>query len=344
MGIKQAVLKSLTVPGATVPFLPLLRDRATILTLHRFRDPDHRVEGTDPAALDQGLAYLRRERYELLGVEELFRRLAGDGPPLRRAVAFTLDDGYLEQATVAAPVFARYDCPATTFVATGFLDGRIWFWWDRIEHVFNQTRRHEASFSLNGVPLSYSWDSPAARERARADFIEKCLQAPDAAKHAMIDELALSAEVELPAAPPARYRPMSWEQLRRCEKSGMSFGPHTVTHPILSRASDEESRRELVESWSRLREEASRPAPVFCYPNGNWADFGPREIAVLDELGLAGAVVGVWGYADARAFRRDSAERFKVRRFGYLDDLPHLIQFVAGIERLKRIFRREEAA
>ena len=62
--------------------------------------------------------------------------LSGDGPPLNRAVAFTIDDGYVEQATVAAPVFAEFDCPVTTFVTSGFLDRALWFWWDQIEYVF----------------------------------------------------------------------------------------------------------------------------------------------------------------------------------------------------------------
>jgi peptidoglycan/xylan/chitin deacetylase (PgdA/CDA1 family) len=80
------------------------------------------VEGLDPAVLEKRLSYLRRHGYELVGLEELFRRLAGEGAPLRRVVAFTIDDGYLEHATIAASLFARYDCPVTTFVATGFVD------------------------------------------------------------------------------------------------------------------------------------------------------------------------------------------------------------------------------
>jgi peptidoglycan/xylan/chitin deacetylase (PgdA/CDA1 family) len=344
MGIKEILLKSLTVPGAVLPFWPLLRDRATILTLHRFRDADHGVDGIDPALLDRELAYLRRQRYELIGLEELFGRLAGDGPPLHRAVAFTLDDGYLEQATVAAPVFARYDCPATAFVTTGFLDGTIWFWWDRIEYVFLNTRRCKVSIGLDGDGMRYSWEDDAGRRRAQVDFIRWCLRAPDAIKEAGIAALARSAEVEIPAGPPPRYRPMSWDQLRDCEWLGMRFGPHTVTHPILSRTTDEQSRRELVESWTRLKDEANRPVPVFSYPNGGLNDFGPREVSILEELNFLGAVVGVGGYADARAIRRDAMERFRVRRFGYLGDLPHLIQCVAGVERLKQIIRREDAA
>lgn len=344
MGIKEIVLKALTVPGGTAPFAPLLKDRAAVLMLHRFRDAGRGVDGLDPAALEGGLAYLRRQRYELLGLEELFRRLADGGAPLRRTVVFTMDDGYLEQATVGAPLFARYDCPVTTFVTTGFLDGKIWFWWDQIEHVFLQTRRREVSARLDGAELRYSWEDEGGRQRAQADFTDRCLQVPDPMKHAGITALARSAEVEIPAAPPLQYRPMSWDQLRECERFGMSFGPHTVSHPILSQTSDERSRHEVTESWTRLRAEASRPLPVFCYPNGGWTDFGPREIGVLEELGFVGAVVGDWGYADARAFRRDAWERFKVRRLGYRGDLPHLVKIVSGAERLHRIIRRKDVA
>jgi hypothetical protein len=47
---------------------------------------------------------------------------------------------------------------------------------------------------------------------------------------------------------------------------------------------------------------------------------------------------------DARVFRREARERFKVRRFGYPETLPRLIQIVAGVERLKQIIRRADVA
>jgi peptidoglycan/xylan/chitin deacetylase (PgdA/CDA1 family) len=344
MGIKGIVLEALPVARLTTFFARLLRHRATILTLHRFRDPDLAVEGMDPRALDAGLAYLRRHRYELLGVEELFRRMAGGGPPLRGAVAFTLDDGYLEQATVAAPVFARYDCPATTFVITGFLDGALWPWWDRIEHVFRETPRRQLNARLAGAAVQYAWTDDDGRRSAQADFVERCKRVPDATKETAIAALACAADVEIPVTPPPRYRPMSWSQLRQCEGRGMRFGPHTVTHPVLSRTGDEQSRREVTDSWARVRAEARDPVPVFCYPNGGREDCGPRERAVVAEQGFLGALLSVGEYVDARVLRRNASARLQVPRFGYPDDLPHLVQIVAGVERAKRIVRRQVVA
>jgi peptidoglycan/xylan/chitin deacetylase (PgdA/CDA1 family) len=339
--IKALAARMFASPAIAAAFSPFMRGRATILMAHRFHDPDRGVEGQDPDAMRRGLAYLRKERYELLSLQELFARLAGVGPPVRGAVAFTIDDGYADQARIGADVFAEYDCPVTTFVTSGFLDGRLWMWWDRVEHLIRRTSRRELGVTLGGSPLAYRFEEPADRERAIADFVPRCKRVPDAEKHRAIEEMAAAAEVDLGVGPPPEYAPMSWDDLRACERRGMSFGPHTVSHPILSRATDEQARFELVESWDRLRAEASRPVPIFCYPNGTWEDFGPREEKTLEAMGLLGAVVGVPGHADGASWRNGGGSRFRVRRYVHPSDAVRLIQYVSGIERCKQILRRE---
>lgn len=116
----------ISAPGVASLFSPAQRDCATIFMLHRFQDPNRGIAGFDPAQLRRGLEYLRKNRYELVSLENIFDRLARRGSALRGAVAFTIDDGYVDQAEIAGGVFAEFDCPVTTFVATGFLDGHLW--------------------------------------------------------------------------------------------------------------------------------------------------------------------------------------------------------------------------
>lgn len=338
--LKRSALSILAAPGITAPFYPLMRGRAAIFMLHRFRDLDRGIEGTDPALVRRGLALLRRRRYALLSLGDLFRRLKGEGEPLRRAVAFTIDDGYAEQAEVAGPIFAEFDCPVTTFVTTGFLDGQLWFWWDRIAWVFRETRRQHFEVELGSSREELAWDSPERRAAVAEAFIQRCKTVSDAEKHVAILRLAAAAEVTMPDTPPPDCAPMSWDQVRACEARGMSFGPHTVTHPILSRTDAAQSRREILDSWTRLREEARDPVPIFCYPNGGWKDFGPGEIANLREAQLEGAVVGEWGLADSREFNgADADAAFRVRRIPFPEDVPHLVQYVSGVERAKLALR-----
>jgi peptidoglycan/xylan/chitin deacetylase (PgdA/CDA1 family) len=132
---------------------------------------------------------------------------------------------------------------------------------------------------------------------------------------------------------------MSWEIARRSERAGMTFGCHTVSHPILSRTSDDQARHELTNSWQRLQAEVERPVRVFCYPNGRLEDFGEREIELLRGLGFRGAVVGVPGYVEARRLRERSDDRWRVRRFSWPDNSADLLQYVGGFERFKEILR-----
>ena len=337
--LKRLLLGALTGSAVSRIWAPFMRGRGTIFMLHRFTDPELGTSGHDPALLRAALAYLRRERYELVSLTELLRRLGDATPRLARAVAFTIDDGYLDHATVAGKIFAEFDCPVTTFVTTGFLDGAMWFWWDRIEFVFDCTTRPALDVELDAQPLRYSRDPATGYREAQEDFTARCKNVPEEEKLAAIQRLAGAADVELPDRPPLRYAPMSWDQLRTLERRGMSFGPHTVTHPILARTTSDQSRQEIEESWRRLTAQAASPVPVFCYPNGQPHDYGDREITVLQELGFTGAVVGTTGYARRHDFMRSPDGPFRVRRFAYPDDLREFAQCVSGFERVNQLVR-----
>jgi peptidoglycan/xylan/chitin deacetylase (PgdA/CDA1 family) len=311
--------------------------------LHRFRTPYTLAEGYDPAALRRALAYLRRKKYNLVSIEQLLRHNLEGRPVPNRSIAFTIDDGYADHAEVGAPIFAEYDCPVTTFVTTGFLDEKIWFWWDQIEFVFANSRLSTVFTQLGDTSLEYPLGSPLERTTATSDFVARCKAIPNEFKLEAIERLAIAGEVSVPQKAPARYAPMTWDQLRACEERGMTFGPHTVTHPILSRVSDQQSRWEITESWRRLGEEARRPVPVFCYPNGGAADYSEREIATLEQMRFLGAVIGSAGFVSSRTLRAGNAELFRTRRFPFPDSLSYLVQSVSGAERMKHLLRGEPA-
>ena len=252
-----------------------------------------------------------------------------------------MDDGYADQAEVAGPIFSRYGCPVTTFVTTGFLDGQLWFWWDKIEYIFSRTTRRSIQVSLVDKPTVYAWNDEAERQRSQTDFTLRCKNISEEDKNLAIIALAEEAEVQLPAAVPLAYAPMTWEQARACEQGGMSFGPHTVTHPILSQTQALQSGIEIAESWRRVSGEVRNPVPIFCYPNGQWQDFSSRETAVLQQLGLRGAVVGEPGFADRVRFNKNWEGPFRVRRLAFPENFPILVQYVSGIERCKQLLRGE---
>ena len=140
MGLIRRLYHNLImVPGLPFFFRFARRDYATIFMMHRFTHRDRFIEGIDPGQLREGLDYLRRNNYEFLSLTDLFDRLGKSGAGLTGAVVFTIDDGYADHADIAALVFAEFDCPVTTFVTSGFIDGELWMWWNKIEYIFQKT-------------------------------------------------------------------------------------------------------------------------------------------------------------------------------------------------------------
>jgi hypothetical protein len=147
--------------------------------------------------------------------------------------------------------------------------------------------------------------------------------------------------VEFPPRPPPRFAPIAWDDVRRLSRCGVTFGPHTVTHPVLSRTGDEQSRFEIVESWRRVRDEAGDGAvPVFCYPNGERGDFTAREESTVALNGMRAALSTSIGYASHRHFSVSRPmERFRLPRFSYSEASLAFIQVASGVERAKMALR-----
>jgi len=336
--IKRALLTPLYVPGLAKGIASLTGSDATIFMLHRFSCPEEGVRGLDPAMLRKILSLLRREHYELISLFDIFQRLR-EAKPLKHAVAFTVDDGYFDYATVAAPIFEEFDCPATIFVVSGFLDGKLWLWWDQIQFIFQNTRKSELPVNVGGQSLRYALNSPAARVDAARDVSARCQDTPTDGWLSFVRNLSREADVEIPLTPPRQFKPLSWDEARELEKHGVGFGPHTVTHPRLSSCLDDLSKWEMATSWKRLVDELAHPVPVFCYPFGRRCDFGEREVAHVSNLGLWGAVAGYGGRIRSGQSCKMS-ELCRVPRFPIGNSLLHILQCTSGSENVKARLRR----
>lgn len=332
---KRLALKLLTGSGLPAIARRLSRDRTTVLVLHRFTEPGADIAGHDPARLRRDLEYLRREGYELLALEDAVWRHAKGDPTPRNTVCFTVDDGYEDFATLGAPAFSAYDCPVTVFLMTGFLDGETWPWWDQLEHVFRLTshRRLELE-SADGLDV-LEWDGEMERRDVVDRIVEYCKTIPDADKWRMIRHLSDRLEVALPDRPPPRYSPLTWDDVRRLARTGLfRFGAHTVTHPILSRTSREQTEWEILESRARIAAETEASSSIFCYPNGDPASFGSRELEILARSGFSSAVTTVHGYLSSGCFTAPWSA-YSLPRYPYPGDGPRLVEVVSGLRRFR---------
>lgn len=302
---------------------------ATIFTLHRFTDGGDTDIGTDVALLRRVLARLRRQGVAFMRLRDLAWHVRTRTPFAGPTAVFTVDDGYQDFADLAAPIFAGFDCPATVFLVTEFTAGRQWCWWDRITVAFLRSPLREVAVGIDGRILRFTLGNPAMRRANASVVIEALKWVRDTERRRVVRIIGELLRVEIQDTPEAEYSALGWDGVRSLARTGVDFAPHSLTHPMLSRVSPERARHEIQQSWLDLRAQIDDPAPVFGYPNGSIDSFGPREIAIVRESGMMGAVAIERRYVDPMSCVGD--DRFKLARFPTPEDPTSASYLASGM-------------
>lgn len=331
--IKKAFVNALALNPILSLGGTLYEHKVPIFMLHRITCRELGVRGHDPDLLRSSLAFLRKHKFNFVTTDDVAHAVQNQNPLPPKSVAFTFDDGYLEQVNIATDIFSEYDCPATFYVSTGFVKGDLWFWADKTHFIVErcnpmQLQRVMALFpnlifegTNKSIVVSHINEN---LKLFRLDEINK-----------IINEAAVEAGIGLPLNAPEKYRATSWSHLRAIEKRGMMVGAHTYSHPILSNESDQVSKHEIERSTLDINMQLQNPSKVFCYPVGRQQDFSQREIEHVKSMGYVAAISSMPGSMDVRA----KESLFSMPRFSFPDTHTDFVQYATWIESFKSQFR-----
>jgi peptidoglycan/xylan/chitin deacetylase (PgdA/CDA1 family) len=330
MGFKSLLLKCVDATNLYPLFNRYTKNTATVFMIHSVTPAGVRRDGAIPADTLAGhFEYLKRNNYRVLSLREYVQALIRH-EKTHKSVVFTVDDGYRDFYLNAFDVFKSFGYPATVFITSDFIEKKLFFWWDTIEYVFQTT-------SLGQVDLDFiemgqaRLGSDEDRARVTQSVIFYCKKLPNDEKLILIARLVKLLNVDISCQPQGIYEPLSWDEIRKMNKSGIDFFPHTKTHPILSRISLEQQAMELREPKSLIEDRLGARGDIFCYPNGGRDDFTDETIAILKSSGYIAAVMGVPGF-DSTGKTQDL---FRLKRFVMPTESLLFKQYVSGLERFK---------
>lgn len=89
---------------------------------------------------------------------------------------------------------------------------------------------------------------------------------------------------------------LSWEQVREMSNGGISFGAHTLTHPLLTRIPRKQAEEEICLSKVIIEQHLGRPVATFAYPSGDYDSYTKK---ITREAGYSAAVSTLPGYNTA---------------------------------------------
>jgi peptidoglycan/xylan/chitin deacetylase (PgdA/CDA1 family) len=282
--VKQLVRVGLHRFGGLKPVLWRTRRSFRILTYHRF---SNRFHPGGPESLRRQCVFLKRN-FEVLPLSHIGECLRSGTRIPDRALAITIDDGYRDILLDACPVFQEAGIPATVFLITGFLDRKLWPWWNQVEYAIQHSRKTLVETVVAGQKLQVPLQSAQQRDAGQAAICSRLVQIPNSSRLAFLRALPELFELDIPPEPPLDYAPLSWDEVRSLTLSGIEFGAHTQTHPVLPSIEDpEEIKEEIVGSKARIDRELGCPTPCFCYPNG---DVNGAVLQVVKQAGFEIAV------------------------------------------------------
>ncbi len=243
----------------------------TILTYHRVL-PDDEARTYPLGSLAMPETHFREQmalaadRFVVLPLREALTRLrAGSDEAL---LAVTFDDGYDDNAALAAPILEKQAIRGTFFLVSDFVLAGRPMWFDLIARAWSDLGPSALAESCNDF-------LDTCPERLH-DLMAALKQCDPSRRERLVRELGSRLD-------PARLpRAMSPDQARSLSTRGHEIASHTSTHPLLPQLDDESLARELTASRDALAELIGTPPEGLCYPNGDHDD---RVVAAARDAG-----------------------------------------------------------
>lgn len=272
--------------------------RALVLMYHRVAQVT--ADPWDLAVTKENFGqHLASLKSNVIPLSELIGQLR-EGRIKKNAVCITFDDGYTDNYMTAAPVLEKYNCPATFFIAAGYINRKEMFWWDTLSAIFLRKPQlpPELSISINEKSFHFiledngrisapqlaaheKWRWPARPTTQRCKIYLDLWQAIRDSSKDEIDSIlkALIKWSGFSHKYTADIAPMNTEQLSQLSANKLfSLGVHTMSHPALGQHGRHVQEEELLSCRKYLQQHFSNYTDAVAYPYGH---YNPDTLSIM---------------------------------------------------------------
>jgi peptidoglycan/xylan/chitin deacetylase (PgdA/CDA1 family) len=219
----------------------------------------------------------------------------------RIPLVLTFDDGYSDNYTHAFALARELQVPITIFLIPGYIDSGEYFWWREGKRLVCRAQVDEAAIEGH----IYHLNQPGERKALVQAIDTRLRHAKSVAeREAFLATARKALAVPLAIAPEEEPTlPLTWSQVREMEESGwVSFGSHTMHHPILAYLTDPvEVQREVGECHAMLEQQLGHPVRTFAYPVGQLQHIGNNVLHAVQQAGYDWALTTMYGFNTARS-------------------------------------------
>ncbi len=243
-----------------------------------------------------------KEHYRIITVEKAVEEMKYGGGLKENSVALTIDDGYTSTYDIVFPLLRKYECAATVYIPTDWINGKMTFWWDDLADMVQASDLEkidlESIIRLLGDnffrPLKKQSDEYSTKVNLYEQISFALMQLPDGKlgeTMTTVKELLLGeADYEK-----TDHQPLNWNQIKEMADYGVNFGGHTCSHINLSHSDKNMIEQEIIASKTEIESKLGRKIKGFAYPYGYDPLAYEPLIPFLKEQGFEYACTSWWG-------------------------------------------------
>jgi len=239
--------------------------------------------------------------YDVVSLENIFNQRGK-----KTKVVITFDDGYRCIYKYAYPILKKYGIPATIFLTVDSINKNIPICPDLISYYFGATQKKHLEVTVYNNKLSLSLEDKESKMSSLKTIKSALKEVIEAERISIVEMIKNELEVGNPSDD--RLQMLSWKDINEMAANGISFGGHTMTHPILTRLPLDKVKYEILESKRLIEKMINKPIYTFAYPNGEADDFSEEVKKIIRDSGYKIACTTIFGNNDV------NSDLFELRR------------------------------
>lgn len=255
-----------------------------------------------PAVFNDMLSEIKNHNFEIVSLDSLFDDEKNFIGSESLKFVITFDDGYRNNYDLAFPILQKHNTTATIYLSYGHLQGDYSFWYEKLAGCLENAQTENIDLTDIGSTL-FSLRSVKEREEAitKLNLWLKQFNNADRLKKLEIILSRLHKRDAIPDVSPM----LTWEMVQEMQNAGISFGSHTISHPILSNEDSHSIQHEVMMSKKLIEEKIGRSVTGFAYPNGTRNDYNEMVLKYVSKAGYLHATTTIPGinYSDENPFQ-----------------------------------------
>lgn len=270
--------KWLLTMGWRLPLLRTLSSRQPVILMYHGIPAYGDGSYVDGKIFEQHLNFLKKH-FDLVSLDDLGTRR---GTFERIRIALTFDDGFRNNAEVAAPILRKHQVPARFFICTRHASPGKYLWFSYLSALEKHFRWKQ--FNFRDQAFDMGSDQRRQSVRRLSEILLSLTPHPLAMYQAIDEELPPLEEFVESDDIADCYAGMTTEHIGALVADPLfSFGIHTLDHPFLTKCTHDEARRQMQENKTWIEQMSQQPCETIAYPSG---DYHADTVQQCQNLGL----------------------------------------------------------